>query len=163
ERVRGPRFARVRQSRVPSQERAVDHRHEIVRDASLTRRRSSARRRVLASPARRCASRGSRQSSCGASSWEDHSCGSEAVPSASSSSAAASAATSVRVGARAATRELEHDALARQLLAVQVVDRVIGVARRDDVPQLAVAAEEVLHVALSRARRQTTDVDAVRH
>lgn len=33
----------------------------------------------------------------------------------------------------------------------------------DDVAQLAVAAEEVLHVALRRARRQTANVHAVGH
>ncbi|GMR59852.1 hypothetical protein PMAYCL1PPCAC_30047 [Pristionchus mayeri] len=83
----------------------------------------------------------------------------EAVPSSTSSSS-----SSVRISTRATTRELEHHSLASQLLPIQIVDRVIGIARRgthnesksvleDDVPQLAITAEEVLHVSLSRTGR----------
>ncbi|KAF8382822.1 hypothetical protein PRIPAC_71964, partial [Pristionchus pacificus] len=155
------RFERVPQIRAPVQN-AVHN-----RDASaLTRRRrrrSSPNVRGAISPARRCGSRGSRRSSCGASSWEGRSCNKYHANICSYPVPAASSAAAVRVRARTATRELEHHALARQLLAVQVVDRVVRVARRDDVAQLAVAAEEVLHVALRRARRQTANVHAVGH
>ncbi|GMS81467.1 hypothetical protein PENTCL1PPCAC_3642, partial [Pristionchus entomophagus] len=100
-----------------------------------------------------------------------------AVPAAHGSSASISAAaTAIEVVpvARAATRQLEDDAVARQILTVQVVDRVIGVARRvelleaeaaleDDLADSSVAAEEVLDVALGSSFGQPADVHSAGH
>ncbi|GMT12342.1 hypothetical protein PFISCL1PPCAC_3639 [Pristionchus fissidentatus] len=95
-------------------------------------------------------------------------------PSATHISSVVSSSSSVLIRTRSATRELEHHALARQLLAVQVVDCIVRVAAREthdesesvlehDIAQASVAAEEVLHVALGRTRRQPTDVHTIGH